>query len=178
MRKEGEQIEVMSEEAISKALEAAKARVAHAEHERARLDHAIAAAREEQRLLEQLLALRQGSAAGLRDGSTGREEISPELGETRYPAVQAVIEELTASGRPLHISELMRLLHDRKVSIPGSGAQANLITHLRRDHRLVRPSRGMYGLSAWGLENMPTTRRKRQRRKRLRSTAKKGRTDT
>jgi hypothetical protein len=65
---------------------------------------------------------------------------------------------------------LVRLLCQRGIPIPGAGTQANLITHLRRDPRLVRPSRGMYGLSVWGLENMPTGLRQR-RKKRLRATA-------
>jgi hypothetical protein len=95
--------------------------------------------------------------------------------DSRLPAVQAVFEELTAAGRPLHISELMRLLHERKVPIPGSGMQANLITHLRRDDRLVRPSRGMYGLTAWGLQAMPATQRTRRKRRRTRVTANEGR---
>jgi hypothetical protein len=51
--------------------------------------------------------------------------------------------------RPLHISELMRLLADQGVSLPGGGAQANFITYLRRDERFVRPARGMYALAEW-----------------------------
>jgi hypothetical protein len=169
--------ELMSEEAIVKALEAARARVTRLEQERSELDRAIATAREEQRLLERLLSLRQGLPVGSQrppiaegDGSSGTAEVG-------RPAVQAVIEELTAAGRPVHISELMRLLRGREVPIPGSGTQANLITHLRRDARFVRPSRGMYGLAAWGLESMTAPRRRRRRRKHLRVGASKGRAE-
>ncbi len=174
MQRDGGDLDGMSEDAITKALEAVRARASRAEQERAELERIIAAAREERRLLERLLALRRGAAAGS-DGrpSEQKQHDTPPAttSEARHPAVQAVIEELTAAGRPLHISELMRLLRDRNVPIPGSGTQANLITHLRRDGRLVRPSRGMYGLAAWGLENMPATARKRRRRKHIRSTA-------
>lgn len=165
----------MSEEAINRALEAARSRVARAERERAELERVIALAREEQRLLERLLALRRGGAASDAPEGGGTETQRPEprdgRGNGKNPVVQAVIEELDAASRPLHISELMRLLRDRKVAIPGSGTQANLISHLRRDARLVRPSRGMYGLAAWGLQSMPAPRRARRRRKRMRSTA-------
>jgi hypothetical protein len=71
----------------------------------------------------------------------------------------------------------MRLLREAEVQIPGAGTQANLITHLRRDPRFVRPSRGMYGLSEWGLENMPTPTRRKRRRKRVRVTLPNKRTE-
>jgi hypothetical protein len=169
---DNEELAVMPEDAIATALDAARGRVVRAERERAELDRTIAAAREEERLLERLLALRRGGTAGTDHGAVAGHHVSPSraMGETKHPALQAVIEELETAGRPLHISELMRLLKERKVSIPGSGTQANLITHLRRDDRLIRPSRGMYGLAAWGLEAMPAVRRTRRRRKRLRST--------
>jgi hypothetical protein len=87
----------------------------------------------------------------------------------KHPAVEAVARELASAGRPVHISDLMRLLREAQVQIPGAGTQANLITHLRRDPRLVRPSRGMYGLAAWGLENMPMVAGRKRRRRRVRS---------
>lgn len=165
----------MSEEAINRALEAARSRVVHAERQRAELDRVIAAVREEQQLLERLLALRRGGA--LSDHVDGGLPPTQQLqthgahGDGRHPVARAVVEELEAAGRPLHISELMRVLRERGVAIPGSGTQANLITHLRRDAGLVRPSRGMYGLAAWGLQSMPAPHRARRRRKRMRSTA-------
>ena len=76
-----------------------------------------------------------------------------------------VVEELRSSGRPLHISDLMRLLTLRQLRIPGAGAQANLITYLRRDPRIVRAARGMYALAEWGIEAMPATRRHKRRRR-------------
>jgi hypothetical protein len=177
----GENLDGMTESMITNALEEIRARIARAEHERAELERAITAAREEERLLLRLLALRRGAApteGGVSVEGQESEICSAEpMGSTataedaRHPAVQAVVQELAAAGRPLHISDLMRILREAQVKIPGAGTQANLITHLRRDPRLVRPSRGMYGLSAWGLENMPTTRHRKRRRKRMRSAA-------
>src|SRR5205085_2174135 len=83
----------------------------------------------EAELLKELLAVR-----GAYDG-TGADERGEGAARARtklHPAVGASIEELDRSGRPLHISELMRLLSDRGVEIPGSGQQANLIAHLTR----------------------------------------------
>lgn len=173
-----EEFSVMSEDAIEKALESARSRVSRGERDRAELDRAIATAREEQRLLEQLLALRREGIAKCDDKPKElehRNENSAVVSGTRTTALEAVVQELKAAGRPLHISELMRLLRDKNVPVPGSGTQANLITHLRRDKRVVRPSRGMYGLAGWGLENMLAPTRKRRRRKRTRSTAAEGR---
>ena len=170
--------EVMSEEAIAKALEGARARIARAERERADLERVVAAAREEERLFARLLTLRRTGTVSI-DGALadeGEQHDSPSLAtaDTKHPAVQAVIAELTAAGRPLHISELMRLLSERGISVPGSGSQANLITHLRRDERLIRPSRGMYGLAAWGLKAMAPGRRVQRRKIRMRSTVSDG----
>src|SRR5262245_25039752 len=171
----GENMNGMSVEAISTALEAARARVARADQERAELERVIETAREEERLLERLLALRRdGVISGSRSDGGPEDRFAraqAPVGDAKHPAVEGVVRELEAAGRPLHISELMRLLRERQVAIPGSGTQANLIAHVRRDERLVRPSRGMYGLAAWGLESMPPVCRVRRRRKRMRSTA-------
>jgi len=175
MTASGEGVFTMSEEAITGALEATRTRLARAEKDREELDRSIATAREEMRLLEQLLTLRrEGVGSGSSEGhavqpvgprtSAGREK-------NKHQAITAVIRELEAVGRPVHISELMRLLREKEVEIPGAGTQANLISHLRRDDRLVRPSRGMYGLAAWGLQSMVSGRRKRRRRKRMRATS-------
>jgi hypothetical protein len=160
----------MSAEMIAKALDVARSRISSIEAERVELEKRLVQAREEQRLLQDLLALKRGESVG---GDVD-EAVRPQRlqavdgGRTINAgrvAVQAVIDELAATGRPIHISELMRQLRARRVPIPGSGTQANLITHLRRDQRLVRPSRGMYGLAAWGLENMPRSNRRRRRRR-------------
>jgi hypothetical protein len=163
-----------SDESVVRALEAVRSKVSKAERDRAELERVIIAAREEQRLLERLLALRRGDGASnplsgpVPDGHV--EESRGRNHDGQHPSVQVVIEELESANRPLHISDLMRILRERKIKIPGSGTQANLITHLRRDNRLVRPSRGMYGLAAWGLQSMPASPRGRRRRQRFRVT--------
>lgn len=167
----------MQEGVIADALDMVRARIAHIEKERAELGRALEAAREEERLVTRLLALRRGAAPAEADGrkpevqSPAQPGPGPMAAEPKQPAVQVVIRELAVAGRPLHISDLMRLLRDHGVRVPGAGTQANLITHLRRDTRIVRPSRGMYGLAAWGLENMPTAKRQKRRTRRVRSTA-------
>jgi hypothetical protein len=71
---------------------------------------------------------------------------------------------LERAERPLHISELMRLLEEREVELPGAGQQANVIAHLTRSPDIVRPSRGMYALSSWGIkEPLKPASRKRVR---------------
>ena len=158
----------MSDEAIVTALEATRDRVENAKRERAELDRVIAASQEEAQLLERLLAIRRRSErdAPFDDYTDGmvRSAIEEQRGG-KHPAVDAVIRELERASRPLHISELMSLLRDRKVTVPGAGTQANLITHLRRDERVVRPSRGIYGLTVWGLQSMAPTPRKVRRRR-------------
>lgn len=169
--------ESMPEATILAALEATRSRISRAQAQRAELERAIASAQEEEQLLEKLLALRRGEGETLAvvqqaEGFSQTPE-NPARG-LNHPVVLAVLEELEQAGRPLHISELMRLLHNRKVPIPGLGAQANVISYLRRDKRLVRPSRGMYGLAVWGLEDMSIQARSRRRRRRMRSAAKGG----
>jgi len=177
--------DAMPEATIAKALERVQAQIARVERERSELERLILLAREEERLLLRLLALRrnglpddrqvasqassQGEPVGTDPATAGHSGAG-----SAHPALQAVVSELAATLRPLHISDLMRRLRERGVTIPGAGTQANLISHLRRDPRLVRPSRGMYGLSAWGLENMPPAARHKRHRKRVRSSATKG----
>lgn len=166
MRDEG-----MSEKAIESALEAVRQRISQAEREQLELQKRVAADREEEKLLARLLALRRGEPPmAATDASADATTALTPQGDSTNTAVRAVIEELVAAGRPLHISELMRLLGEKKVAIPGAGTQANLITHLRRDRRFVRPSRGMYALADWGIEAMPVSRR-RTRRKRVKARA-------
>lgn len=168
----------LSEEGIERALAAARLNRVAAEQQRADLNRVIEAARQEERLLEGLLDLRRGGSAKSQadlhesEGAHSEDSLGMVSGRRRskQPVVQAVIDELATAGRPTHISELMRVLRARDVRIPGAGTQANLITHLRRDSRLVRTSRGMYGLAIWGLESTETPRPIRRRRKHVRAT--------
>lgn len=164
----------MTDDVIVEALRVVRERVASAEVERANLERSLAAAREEERLLQRLLSLRKGEGATVEASASEPAKPAPVATkvESAHPAVQAVVDELSAGKAPLHISDLMRRLAEKKVEIPGSGTQANLISHLRRDQRLVRPSRGMYALAEWGLEAMPAGKRRRRRHKRKRAGSK------
>jgi hypothetical protein len=119
-------------------------------------------------LLEQLLALRSPDAdAASSDGGFADEPVNFTFRHRGpHPAVVEAIRELDAAGRPLHISELMRLLKASDITIPGAGAQANLIAHMTRSPEIVRPSRGMYALASWGSPEQqplkPATKRRRR----------------
>jgi hypothetical protein len=92
----GDQLDAMSDESILKALEAARVRVAHAEHERAELDRAVATAREEERLLEQLLALRRDGLieSSAKNPETQRGVASTPPTRTAHSALQVAVQEL------------------------------------------------------------------------------------
>jgi len=180
-RDTNDDMDALSESSLIEALRAIEARISQAQEERAKLDQMIGRAREEERLIRRLIDIRRNpSEADANDWALEPTVVpdragTPSAGARQsVAAVEAVVQELARTARPVHISELMRILLERKVEIPGAGAQANLIAYLRRDPRVVRPSRGMYGLSDWGLEDMPTSTYRRRRKRRLRSTVKKG----
>lgn len=129
------------------------------------LQLALTAGRREEALLEDLLALRNGELKKGNVSVAERPESVSEQGRTPHPVVEATVDILKHAGRPIHISELMTTLTKEEVQIPGSGDQANLISHLRRDPRIARPARGLYGLREWGLEDLTTTRKRRTRRR-------------
>jgi hypothetical protein len=120
----------------------------------------LTSARQERQLLEQLLALRNGAPPGSSTPLASAEF----AGSLLEDAVVAILEE---AGRPLHVNVLMKELDVANVSIPGAGTQANLISRLRRDPRIVRPQRGFYGLAALGEEDLPprAPRKKRKSKK-------------
>ncbi len=162
---------LVSTTAVERALEALRRRRAEMERQMTALQQQIAADREEEQLLARILAVRRGESLA-KPASVSRVlslQRPSDVQEADTP-VQAVFEELTAAGRPLHISDLMRLLSIRKVAIPGAGTQANLIIYLRRDPRFIRTSRGMYGLAEWGIEAMPPIRKRKRRRRGTRAT--------
>jgi hypothetical protein len=163
--------ELITDADIASALDTVRKRISALMRDRDVLDRTVALAREEERLWERMQLLRGGNLPIAAPASESAGPSTDALPSAGHPAVQAVVLELEAAGRPLHISDLMRLLKQKGVAIPGSGMQANLIAHLRRDKRVIRPSRGIYGLAAWGLESMPTPRRSRRRKRRVRSVA-------
>lgn len=160
---------------LTEALKDARARARQIEEEVARLSAELDVAQREVELLQELLAVRRGDAENRNSGqsayrTTGEPRTKRPSGRT-HPAVAAAITELEKAGRPLHISELMKSLREDGVRIPGSGQQANLIAHLMRNSQIVRPSRGIYALASWGIEEKPTVKPAARRRVRGRSKA-------
>jgi hypothetical protein len=166
-------VDALSDDLLSQALARAKARSAEIDEQLGQLTSERRAVRREVELLEELLAVRRGEAV---QSSSSREAIDgggKRIAQRRkggtHPVVVAAIAELEKTRRPLHISELMLALQDQGVSIPGSGQQANLIAHLTRESQIVRPSRGMYALASWGIEEKPKVRPAVRRRVRGKS---------
>jgi len=155
---------------LREAAKEATGRIARLQRELCTIQSALAAAREEEQLLSRLLAVRGGDGRALPSSppQVSTQDPQPEVHGNSAPAqnlLTEVVAILQRAGRPLHISEILRVLTERKVPIPGAGRQANVISHVRRDERIARPSRGMYGLRAWGLEEMPVRPRPRKRRR-------------
>jgi hypothetical protein len=155
-------------EVLAQALAAAKARILKLQEEIAVRERQVAAEKEEARLLERILSLRTGAEAAPAVGGPplAGSSASPANPATVHPALVASLDALEASGRPVHVQELMRTLAEKQVQLPGAGKQANLIGLLRRDRRVVRPSRGMYALASWGIAEMPGSKRRRRRGRR------------
>ena len=162
----------MSDDALLKALENTRMLIARFEAQRTEATKHIERLRQEANLFERLFQLRRGGSIenGHQESIAGTDPSEEQLTQPGVVAVAEVIKELTYANRPLHISELMRVLRERNIPIPGAGLQANLIIHLSRDSRLVRTSRGMYALAAWGINNI-TPNQSRQSKKRFRVTA-------
>jgi len=157
---------VMPDDTIERALEAVKRRINELHAQQDELANRLAAEKEEEQLLSRLLAVRRGELLPTRVQAPPVQPVAKSATSRSVDSpIDVVIEELTSAGRPLHISDLMRLLAMRRVEVPGAGTQANLITYLRRDPRFVRPSRGMYALTEWGIDSMPPSRRRKRRKK-------------
>ena len=164
--------DLISEDGVAAALDGIRRKIAELDEARREVEKQLSVSREEERLLKRLLSLRTGETPQEASPIVNEPSI-PHLGDAAFrgvPAVAAVLAELSAAGRPLHVSELMRLLSEKNVTIPGAGTQANLIAHMRRTPQIVRPSRGMYALASSGLEDT-TARPRKRRRKRVRVVA-------
>ena len=126
-----------------------------------RLDHEL-------RLLRELLRVREGSTVvpspeeGMpRPLNQGGDDV-----DGHDPLIAGVIEILKLSGRPVHIQDLAAAVRARGLRIPGKGANANLIAHIRSRQEIVRPVRGMYAMRAWGFSDRPPAVVKRRRKTR------------
>lgn len=102
-------------------------------------------AREQLRLLEQLLATLEREI-----GDFGGATTDADLPTAPQQLEDAAAEILQEAGRPMHVSRIRRELVKRGVSIPGQGLDANVITRLSRSSRFARVARGTYTLARAG----------------------------
>jgi hypothetical protein len=176
MNVDGQNGSTLPPDLLRGAIAAARARSEEAEAEAAEWQRRAGLAREEETLLSRLLVMTEASGerpdtsarvSTAKDSRVGasHEHTSP----VPHPLQEAVIEQLTRAGRPLHVSEIEDALSVAGVKIPGAGSQANLISYLRRDSRIVRPSRGFYALANQGFSEMPAQTRSGRKRKPRRS---------
>jgi hypothetical protein len=158
----GEPAGELSEELLRAALDDLQIRISEKQRELDELQASIKTDRAEETLLQSLYALKTGRNGDAPVASS----VTPLRGRSvPHPVVEATVAILQEAARPMHISELMPALQDRRVRIPGSGNQANLISHISRDDRIVRPSRGMYVLREWGSAALATPLNKKKKRR-------------
>ena len=69
--------------------------------------------------------------------------------------------------QPKHYSDIANAILSAGKPLPGKDKAANLLTHITRDKRFVRVSRGTYGLEEWGLKP-PITQEKRKTKSSIR----------
>jgi hypothetical protein len=162
---------VISKGILSKTIEEAARTVAARESDVNAARTKLNEAQRELRLLVELAQLRdielsaaarslieETADAGGGNGSEG--------GKRDGTALQnAVVAILAEHGESMQIRQLMAAVQERGVHIPGSGQQANLIAYISRDPRVVRPSRGFYGLAEWGLQDTTPARKPKRRRR-------------
>lgn len=154
-------------EAIHEATETVRNREAEVELSRSHL----AEAERELNLLAELARLRgvelpESTRVATAPASSSAESSGRTPSPVKSALLTAVIEILTEHGEPMQIRQLMGAVQKRRVTIPGSGQQANLIAYISRDNRIARPRRGFYALREWGVEDaVPAHKRRRTRRR-------------
>ena len=72
-------------------------------------------------------------------------------------------EVLRIAAKPTHYRQIVGLLAERDVYVPGKDPGANLIAHIARDARFVRTGRGMYALAQWPSVNAAKVVRTKKR---------------
>jgi len=121
------------------------------------------------RHIQALLAL---EGHPVESGAVGPEVVlpSPDGGSLADTAYQLLAE----TRQEYHYQELAAELQVRGVHIPGKEPANNLVAHIHRDPRFVRPKRGVYGLKEWypnGTVSVGARRRTRRRKSRPRARA-------
>jgi hypothetical protein len=117
------------------------------------------------RNIDDLLALERGQVGP-------SDESSPVEGDRRNASLSdQAVDVLRAAAKPTHYRQLLILLAERSIYVPGKDPGANLIAHIARDPRFVRTGRGVYALTEW-----PSVRPASGAGKRKRATSSKRRT--
>lgn len=132
------------------------------------LEQRLQAARERLDLLQRLTRMTETAQVLPQDtAELGRGRPDP-LASLGVQDLETHLEQiLREAERPMHISDIRKALVDRAVPLPGRGDEANIIVRLRRaPERFMRTGRGMYALTALGMEAVPPTRRRRRVRSR------------
>jgi hypothetical protein len=149
----------------------------------ARLD----VADKELRLLRELLRVREGpreaepsttrSDSWHGDGA-GEAAPTPAIGAAGSASrvTAEVISILDAAGEPMPIRVIYEALKERQIALPGQGRMVNVIAAINRSEAIVRPARGVYALTAWGMvDGQNEQRARRGRAAQSRRTAKSSR---
>lgn len=134
----------------------------------------IAAKEGQLRNLDDLLNLEDGEP----QPHIGSTEPMPRVAATKSQRfTDAAVEILAEKGTPIHYLELVRMLSEREVYVPGKDPGANLIAHMLRDERFSRAGgRGMYGLASWpGMRPSTARTAKGRRSRRIRTTRQRSR---
>ena len=76
-------------------------------------------------------------------------KISDTLAQAVYETLKETEPANGEAGEPMHYRELVAALESRRVYISGRDPGLNLVAHIHKDSRFVRPHRGMYALKEW-----------------------------
>jgi cell division septum initiation protein DivIVA len=130
------------------------------------IGHKMAPLIEEQRRLEEreelLRDLLKSFERSAVSSDRGEEPAIPaESGAVGQYVVARAVEILREAGEPLHINDLHARFLANGHTIPGAGAPANLIVHLRKAPEIASPQRGLYGLT----EDIGPTKPRRARKR-------------
>lgn len=146
-----------SDETLQQLMQETEARIQDLSEKVAPLLTELETQRERLSLLAQLLNLSKSSAT--KTQQNGRTTTSSLWDNS--------VEILRQADQPLHLGAIKSALISRGISIPGKGSDANLIGHLSRCPKIVRVSRGIYGLVERDLESanarIVTLRKKRSK---------------
>lgn len=96
------------------------------------------------------------------DKSTAFEETQETVADLAYGYLTNLQQK-----QPKHYTDITNAILAAGKLLPGTNKAANLLTHITRDERFIRVSRGTYGLVEWGLK-APATQGKRKAKSSIR----------